>query len=164
MVEVSPAKADTSAHNAFDKLRWLRVGVLIKISSPKSAVHFEFFSVPMSDAHLVVAQTEHEGIGCFFVPRRLSDGSLNQVHVQRLKEKVGNRSNSSSEVEFQNAWGIMIGEEGRGIPTIIEMANYTRLTCSVGSTAILRQALVQCLAYTRQRQTFGKALAEQPLM
>ncbi len=126
--------------------------------------HKWFFSVPMSDAHLVVAQTEHEGIGCFFVPRRLSDGSLNQVHVQRLKEKVGNRSNSSSEVEFQNAWGIMIGEEGRGIPTIIEMANYTRLTCSVGSTAILRQALVQCLAYTRQRQTFGKALAEQPLM
>ncbi len=106
--------------------------------------HKWFFSVPMSDAHLVVAQTEHEGIGCFFVPRR--------------------RSNSSSEVEFQNAWGIMIGEEGRGIPTIIEMANYTRLTCSVGSTAILRQALVQCLAYTRQRQTFGKALAEQPLM
>lgn len=126
--------------------------------------HKWFFSVPMSDAHLVVAQTEHEGIGCFFVPRRLADGSLNQVHVQRLKEKVGNRSNSSSEVEFQNAWGIMIGEEGRGIPTIIEMANYTRLTCSVGSTAILRQALVQCLAYTRQRQTFGKALAEQPLM
>jgi len=84
--------------------------------------------------------------------------------VQRLKDKVGNRSNSSSEVEFKEAWGTMIGEAGRGIPTIIEMANYTRLTCSVGSSAALRQALVQCIAYTRQRKAFGKHLADQPLM
>lgn len=126
--------------------------------------HKWFFSAPMCDAHLVVAQTEQDGLACFFVPRWLEDGSKNTVQVQRLKEKVGNRSNSSSEVEFQEAWGIMIGEVGRGIPTIIEMANYTRLTCSVSSSAMLRQALVQCLAYTRQRKAFGKHLAEQPLM
>ncbi len=126
--------------------------------------HKWFFSAPMCDAHLVVAQTEQDGLACFFVPRWLEDGSKNAVQVQRLKEKVGNRSNSSSEVEFQEAWGIMIGEVGRGIPTIIEMANYTRLTCSVGSSAMLRQALVQCLAYTRKRKAFGKHLVEQPLM
>ena len=126
--------------------------------------HKWFFSAPMCDAHLVVAQTEQDGLACFFVPRWLEDGSKNAIQIQRLKEKVGNRSNSSSEVEFKEAWGIMIGEVGRGIPTIIEMANYTRLTCSVGSSAMLRQALVQCLAYTRQRKAFGKHLSEQPLM
>ncbi|QCO21107.1 DNA alkylation response protein [Acinetobacter cumulans] len=126
--------------------------------------HKWFFSAPMCDAHLVVAKTEQDGLACFFVPRWLEDGTKNNIQVQRLKEKVGNRSNSSSEVEFKNAWGIMIGEAGRGIPTIIEMANYTRLTCSVGSSAMLRQALVQCIAYTRQRQAFGKHLIEQPLM
>lgn len=126
--------------------------------------HKWFFSAPMCDAHLVVAKTEQDGLACFFVPRWHEDGTKNNIHVQRLKDKVGNRSNSSSEVEFQEAWGIMIGEAGRGIPTIIEMANYTRLTCSVGSTAMLRQALVQCLAYTRQRKAFGKHLAAQLLM
>ncbi|OTG80638.1 acyl-CoA dehydrogenase family protein [Acinetobacter sp. ANC 4648] len=126
--------------------------------------HKWFFSAPMSDAHLVVAKTEQDGLACFYVPRWLDDGTKNNIHIQRLKDKVGNRSNSSSEVEFKAAWGIMIGEAGRGIPTIIEMANYTRLTCSVGSSAMLRQALVQCIAYTRQRKAFGKHLAEQPLM
>ncbi len=126
--------------------------------------HKWFFSAPMCDAHLVVAQTEQDGLACFFVPRWLEDGSKNAIQVQRLKDKVGNRSNSSSEVEFKEAWGIMVGEVGRGIPTIIEMANYTRLTCSVGSSAMLRQALVQCLAYTRQRKAFGKHLSDQPLM
>ncbi|ENV73750.1 hypothetical protein F946_00687 [Acinetobacter johnsonii ANC 3681] len=126
--------------------------------------HKWFFSAPMCDAHLVVAKTEQDGLACFFVPRWLEDGTKNPIHIQRLKEKVGNRSNSSSEVEFKEAWGIMIGDAGRGIPTIIEMANYTRLTCSVGSTAMLRQALVQCIAYTRQRKAFGKLLVEQPLM
>ena len=126
--------------------------------------HKWFFSAPMSDAHLVVAKTEQDGLACFYVPRWLDDGTKNNIYIQRLKDKVGNRSNSSSEVEFQDAWGIMIGEAGRGIPTIIEMANYTRLTCSVGSTAMLRQALVQCIAYTRQRKAFGKHLVQQPLM
>lgn len=126
--------------------------------------HKWFFSAPMCDAHLVVAKTEQDGLACFFVPRWLEDGRKNTIHIQRLKDKVGNRSNSSSEVEFHEAWGIMIGEAGRGIPTIIEMANYTRLTCVVGSSAMLRQALVQCIVYTRQRKAFGKPLAEQPLM
>ncbi|MEG1708846.1 MAG: acyl-CoA dehydrogenase family protein, partial [Acinetobacter sp.] len=126
--------------------------------------HKWFFSAPMSDAHLVVAQTEQNGVACFYVPRWLEDGTKNSILIQRLKDKVGNCSNSSSEVEFQDAWGVMIGEAGRGIPTIIEMANYTRLTCSIGSSAMLRQALVQCIAYTRQRKAFGKPLVEQPLM
>ncbi|NOJ68582.1 acyl-CoA dehydrogenase family protein [Acinetobacter indicus] len=126
--------------------------------------HKWFFSAPMCDAHLVVAKTKQDGLACFFVPRWLEDGRKNTIHIQRLKDKVGNRSNSSSEVEFHEARGIMIGEAGRGIPTIIEMANYTRLTCVVGSSAMLRQALVQCIAYTRQRKAFGKPLAEQPLM
>jgi putative acyl-CoA dehydrogenase len=121
------------------------------------------FSAPMCDAHLVVAKTEQDGLACFFVPRWLEDGTKNKF-IQRLKDKVGNRSNSSSEVEFKEAWGIMIGEAGRGIPTIIEMANYTRLTCSVGSTAMLASSLGAMHCYTRQRKAFGKHLAEQPLM
>ncbi len=125
--------------------------------------HKWFFSVPMSDAHLVTAQTE-AGVSCFFVPRWRPDGKKNGVQIQRLKDKVGNRSNSSSEVEFLDAYGLLVGEEGRGIPTIIEMAGYTRLNCVIGSAAIMRQALVQALHYTRHRRAFGRRLAEQPLM
>jgi len=98
------------------------------------------------------------------VPRWRPDGTKNAVNIQRLKDTGGNRSNSSSEVEFNDAWGILMGEEGKGIRTIIEMATFTRLNCVVGSAAILRQALVQAIAYTRRRHAFGKALAEQPLM
>jgi len=98
------------------------------------------------------------------VPRWRFDGSKNPVQVQRLKGKVGNRSNSSSEVEFQDAVGYLMGEEGRGIPTIIEMAGYTRLNCVLGSAGILRQGLVQAIAYTRQRKAFGNVLVEQPMM
>ncbi|WP_199135687.1 acyl-CoA dehydrogenase family protein [Delftia sp. ASV31] len=127
--------------------------------------HKWFFSAPMCDAHLVVARMgEGGGQACFYVPRWRPDGSRNAVRVQRLKDKVGNRSNSSSEVEFEDAWGILMGEEGRGIPTIIEMATYTRLNCVLGSAAILRSATVQALAYARRRSVFGKQLAEQPLM
>ncbi|WP_019699837.1 acyl-CoA dehydrogenase family protein [Paracidovorax oryzae] len=127
--------------------------------------HKWFFSTPQSDAHLVVARTGEGGpFACFYVPRRLPDGTLNGVHVQRLKDKVGNRSNASGEVEFDDAWGVLMGEEGRGIPTIIEMATYTRLNCVAGSAAILRQATVQAIAYARRRHAFGRALAEQPLM
>ncbi|WP_333905259.1 acyl-CoA dehydrogenase family protein [Delftia acidovorans] len=127
--------------------------------------HKWFFSAPMCDAHLVVARMgEGGGQACFYVPRWRPDGSRNAVRVQRLKDKVGNRSNSSSEVEFEDAWGILMGEEGRGIPTIIEMATYTRLNCVLGSAAILRSATVQALAYARRRSVFGKLLAEQPLM
>ena len=126
--------------------------------------HKWFFSAPMCDAHLIVAQTPQAGPACFYVPRWRPDGTRNGVHLQRLKDKVGNRSNSSSEVELDDAWGILMGEEGRGIPTIIEMANTTRLNCVIGSAAIVRQATVQAIAYARQRHAFGKALAEQPLM
>ncbi|MDE2078669.1 MAG: acyl-CoA dehydrogenase family protein, partial [Burkholderiales bacterium] len=126
--------------------------------------HKWFFSAPMCDAHLVVAKTADGAPTCFFVPRWRPDGSKNPVQVQRLKAKVGNRSNSSSEVEFQDAYGIMMGEEGRGIPTIIEMATYTRLNCVVGSAGMVRQGLVQGLAYTRQRKAFGRLLVDQPLM
>ena len=126
--------------------------------------HKWFFSAPMCDAHLVVAQTPSAGPACFYVPRWRPDGRKNALHIQRLKDKLGNRSNSSSEVEFDGAWGILIGEEGRGIPTIIEMATLTRLNCVIGSAAIIRQALVQAIAYTRQREAFGRVLIEQPLM
>jgi len=131
--------------------------------------HKWFFSAPMCDAHLVVARMatasgELGGHACFFVPRWRPDGSKNPVRVQRLKDKVGNRSNSSSEVELQDAWGILMGEEGRGIPTIIEMASYTRLNCVLGSAAIVRSATVQSIAYARQRSAFGRHLADQPLM
>lgn len=117
----------------------------------------------MCDAHLVVARTEN-GLSCFFVPRYRPDGSKNAIHIQRLKEKVGNRSNSSSEVEFHGAWGRMIGDEGRGIPTIIEMATYTRLNCVMGSAGMIRQGVVQAIHHARHRHAFGKRLAEQPLM
>jgi putative acyl-CoA dehydrogenase len=125
--------------------------------------HKWFFSAPMCDAHLVLARTGN-GLSCFFVPRWRPDGSKNAVLVQRLKDKLGNRSNSSSEVEFQDTWGIMVGDEGRGIPTIIEMANYTRLDCVIGSAGLMRQAFVQAAHHARHRSAFGRLLAEQPLM
>jgi putative acyl-CoA dehydrogenase len=125
--------------------------------------HKWFFSAPMCDAHLVLARTD-AGLSCFFVPRWHADGSKNAVLVQRLKDKLGNRSNSSSEVEFQDASGIMVGDEGRGIPTIIEMANYTRLDCVIGSAGLTRQAFVQSAHHARHRSAFGRHLAEQPLM
>ncbi len=125
--------------------------------------HKWFFSAPMCDAHLVLARTD-AGLSCFMVPRWRPDGSKNPVLVQRLKDKLGNRSNSSSEVEFQDAYGVMVGEEGRGIPTIIEMANYTRLDCVIGSAGLMRQAFVQAAHHARHRSAFGKHLAEQPLM
>ncbi len=125
--------------------------------------HKWFFSAPMCDAHLVLARTE-TGISCFFVPRWRPDGTKNAVLIQRLKDKLGNRSNSSSEVEFQDAWGMMVGEEGRGIPTIIDMANYTRLDCVIGSSALMRQALTQAAHHAAHRSVFGKHLADQPLM
>lgn len=125
--------------------------------------HKWFFSAPMCDAHLVLAQTG-SGPSCFFVPRWRPDGTRNAIHIQRLKDKVGNRSNSSSEVEFNRAWGRMVGEEGRGIPTIIGMATFSRLSCVIGSSALMRQAVVQSLHYARHRMAFGRKLAEQPLM
>lgn len=125
--------------------------------------HKWFFSAPMSDAHMVLANTGN-GLSCFFLPRWRPDGEKNGILIQQLKDKLGNRSNASSEVEFDSAYGVMVGEEGRGIPTIIEMANQTRLDCVIGSTGLMRQALVQALHHARHRIAFGKHLAEQPLM
>lgn len=125
--------------------------------------HKWFFSAPMSDAHLVLAQTDG-GISCFLVPRILSGGDRNAVRIQRLKNKLGDWSNASSEVEFQGALALPVGQEGRGIPTILEMVALTRLDCMNGSAGLIRQALVQALWHTRQRQAFGKYLSDQPLM
>jgi putative acyl-CoA dehydrogenase len=125
--------------------------------------HKWFFSAPMCDAHLVLARTD-AGPSCFWLPRWAPDGSKNAVHIQRLKDKVGNRSNSSSEVEFHGAWAQLVGEEGRGIPTLIEMAGYTRLNCVIGSAALMRAGLVQALHNARECMAFGRHLAEQPLM
>ena len=126
--------------------------------------HKWFFSAPMCDGHLVLAKTDERGPTCFFVPRWRPDGGKNAVHIQRLKDKVGNRSNSSSEVEFETRCGVRVGEEGRGIPTIIEMATYTRLDCALSSAGFIRQAFAQSLHYASNRYAFGKALADQPVM
>jgi len=129
--------------------------------------HKWFFSVPQSDAHLILAQTDEGGsmgLSCFFVPRFLPDGSRNAIRVQRLKNKLGNRSSASSEVEFCDAVGWMIGKEGRGIPTILEMGSHTRLDCVLGSAGIMRAALCHALHHARGRSAFGRRLAEQPLM
>ncbi|MFC4160255.1 isovaleryl-CoA dehydrogenase [Chitinimonas lacunae] len=125
--------------------------------------HKWFFSAPQCDAHLVLAQTE-AGLSCFVVPRWQPDDSRNPVLIQRLKDKVGNRSNASSEVEFAGAWGWLLGEAGRGVATIIEMATYTRLDCVLGSTGLMRQALAQAVHHCRHRRAFGALLIEQPLM
>jgi putative acyl-CoA dehydrogenase len=129
--------------------------------------HKWFFSAPQSDAHLILAQTDEAGsagLSCFFVPRYLPDGSRNAIRVQRLKEKLGNRSNASSEVEFCGAVGWMVGREGRGIPTILEMGGYTRLDCVVGTAGIMRATLCHALHHARGRAAFGRKLADQPLM
>ena len=125
--------------------------------------HKFFFSAPMSDAHLVLAQAD-AGLSCFLLPRVLPDGQLNAVRIQRLKDKLGDWSNASAEVEFQGATAWLVGTEGRGVATIIEMVALTRLDCMLGSAALMRQALVQAIHHTRQRRAFGRRLVEQPLM
>jgi putative acyl-CoA dehydrogenase len=126
--------------------------------------HKWFFSAPQSDAHLILAQAEDQGLSCFFVPRFLPDGSRNAIRVRRLKDKLGNRSNASSEVEFAGATGWLVGALGRGIPTILEMGSHTRLDCVLGSAGIMRAALTHALHHARGRSAFGRKLAEQPLM
>jgi putative acyl-CoA dehydrogenase len=117
----------------------------------------------MCDAHLVLAQAEG-GLSCFFLPRFLPDGSRNAVRLQRLKDKLGNRSNASSEVEFENATAWLLGDEGRGVPVIIEMVQHTRLDCAIGSAGLIRGAVAQALHHAAYRRAFGRTLAEQPLM
>ena len=134
--------------------------------------HKWFFSAPHSDAHLILAQTaigvtgeaQQEALSCFLLPRFLPDGSRNAIRVQRLKDKLGNCSNASAEVEFTGAYGWLLGAAGRGIPTILEMGNHTRLDCVLGSAGIIRAALCQAVFHARQRSVFGRPLVQQPLM
>ncbi|APU15043.1 MULTISPECIES: acyl-CoA dehydrogenase family protein [Actinoalloteichus] len=125
--------------------------------------HKWFFSAPMSDAFLVLAQTD-AGPTCFLLPRVLPDGTRNTLRLQRLKDKLGNRSNASSEVEFDRAWARLVGEPGAGVRTIIEMVNHTRLDCVGGTAALMRRAVVEACHHARHRRAFGAALVDQPLM
>ncbi len=125
--------------------------------------HKWFTSAPMSDAFLVLAQTG-EGPTCFLMPRRREDASLNGLHFQRLKDKLGNRSNASSEVEFVDADATLIGEEGAGVRTIIEMVTLTRLDCALASAGLMRGALSEAVHHSRERSVFGKLLIDQPQM
>ncbi len=125
--------------------------------------HKWFFSVPQSDAHLVLAQAKG-GLSCFFVPRFLPDGLRNAVHLERLKDKLGNRSNASSEAEFLDATGWLLGEEGEGVRQILKMGGLTRFDCALGSHGLMRRAFSVALYHAHQRQTFGKNLIDQPLM
>ena len=125
--------------------------------------HKWFMSAPMCDAFLVLAQTP-SGLSCFFLPRWLHDGSLNAIHIQRLKHKLGNQANASSEVEFDQASAWLVGDEGRGVPQILAMGALTRLDCALGTAGLMRQALSIALHHTAQRQAFGKRLIDQPLM
>ncbi len=125
--------------------------------------HKWFFSAPMCDAFLVLAQADG-GLSCFLLPRFTPDGERNRIHLQRLKDKLGNRSNASSEVEFRGAWAQLVGEEGRGVPTIIEMVNHTRLDCVLGGGRRRRWGTAAAIHHCTHREAFGKRLAEQPLM
>jgi putative acyl-CoA dehydrogenase len=125
--------------------------------------HKWFCSAPMCDAFFVLAQTA-SGLGCFFVPRVLPDGTRNRFHLQRLKDKLGNRSNASAEIELHGAWARLVGDEGRGVKTIIEMVNHTRLDCVIGSAAGMRAGVAQATHHAAHRSAFGKLLADQPLM
>ena len=125
--------------------------------------HKWFCSAPMSDAFLVLAQSP-AGLSCFLLPRWLPDGTRNRLYLQRLKDKLGNRSNASAEIELDSAWAQLVGEEGRGVPTILEMVNHTRLDCAIGSAGVLRQAMWQAAHHCAHRSAFGKRLVDQPLM
>jgi putative acyl-CoA dehydrogenase len=125
--------------------------------------HKWFMSAPMCDAFLVLAQADG-GISCFLMPRFTPDGERNRIRIQRLKDKLGNRSNASSEVEFDGAWARLVGEEGRGVRTIIEMVNHTRLDCALGAAAGMRWGTAAAINHAAHRSAFGKALVDQPLM
>ena len=125
--------------------------------------HKYFCSAPMCDAFLTLAYTE-AGLSCFLVPRWTPDGVRNGLFIQRIKDKMGNRSNASTEMELQDTWGIMVGEEGRGVRTIIDMVQGNRIYCCVSSAALMRQGLVQALHHTSHRSAFGSLLIDQPMM
>jgi putative acyl-CoA dehydrogenase len=125
--------------------------------------HKWFCSAPMSDAFFIVAQARG-GLTCFFLPRWTPEGKVNEIRIQRLKRKLGNRSNASSEVEYEGAWARRVGQEGRGVATIIKMVQHTRLDCCIGSAALMRRALVEAVHHAKERVAFGKLLIDQPLM
>ena len=125
--------------------------------------HKWFCSAPMSDAFLTLAYTGG-GLSCFLVPRWCPDGSRNRFHIQRLKDKLGNQSNASSEIEYHGAWSRMVGEEGRGVATILRMVGETRLDCVIGSASLQRQALAQAVNHCAGREAFGRRLVDQPMM
>ena len=125
--------------------------------------HKWFCSAPMSDAFLMLAQTSG-GLSCFLTPRWRPDGTRNPIRIQRLKDKLGDRSNASSEIEMSGVWSQLVGEEGRGVRTIIEMVNHTRLDCILGSTAVMRQGVAQATWHAAHRSVFGQLLGDQPLM
>jgi len=151
----SDVRANTTRAEFFEDTAWGRCYRLVG--------HKWFFSAPMSDAFLVLAQTP-AGLSCFFLPRVLPDGSLNGITIQRLKDKLGNHANASSEVEFNGALAWLVGEEGRGVPQILEMGTLTRLDCALGTAGLMRGAVALALHHCAQRQAFGKRLIEQPLM
>jgi putative acyl-CoA dehydrogenase len=125
--------------------------------------HKWFTSAPMNDAFLILAQAP-SGLSCFLLPRHTPDGTVNEIRVMRLKDKLGNRSNASAELEFEGAFAQLVGEEGRGVATIIEMVNGTRLDCIIGSAALMRQAVSQAIHHCRHRRAFGAPLIDKPAM
>ena len=125
--------------------------------------HKYFCSAPMCDGFLTLAYTE-VGLSCFLVPRWTPDGQRNTLFIQRIKDKLGNRSNASTEMELEDTWGVMVGEDGRGVRTIMDMVTGNRIYCTMSSAALMRQALVQALHHTRHRTAFQKKLVDQPLM
>jgi putative acyl-CoA dehydrogenase len=151
----SDVRANTTQAEYLEDTAWGRCYRLVG--------HKWFFSAPMSDAFLVLAQTV-AGLSCFFLPRVLPDGQLNAIAIQRLKDKLGNQANASSEVEFNGALAWLVGEEGRGIPQILEMGTLTRLDCALGTAGLMRGATALALHHAAGRSAFGKLLAEQPLM
>ena len=126
--------------------------------------HKWFLSAPMSDAFIMLAKTRGDAVSCFLVPRILEDGTLNGLRIQRLKDKLGNRSNASSEVEFSETFGFLLGEEGQGIRTILDMVTLTRLDCALSSAGMMRASLAEAVHHCRYRSVFGDKLIDQPLM
>jgi putative acyl-CoA dehydrogenase len=151
----SDVRANTSEATPDGKDEW---GQRFRITG-----HKWFLSAPMCDAFLVLAQSPG-GLSCFFMPRVLPDGSVNAMFIQRLKDKLGNKANASSEVEFAGATAWLVGEEGRGVPQILEMGSMTRMDCALGTSGLMRHALSIALDHTAQREAFGKRLIDQPLM
>jgi putative acyl-CoA dehydrogenase len=131
--------------------------------TPRLTGHKWFCSAPMSDAFLTLAQGDG-GLSCYLVPRFRPDGSRNVFRIQRLKDKLGNKANASSEIEYDQTWAVPVGAPGRGVPTIIEMVGHTRLDVAVGSAAAMREAVRHAVHHTRQRSAFGARLSDQPLM